>query len=52
MTKILHSTCIAMLSLQHTKQQSLQILQKLRYRKFTENDLIYTINKNVPNSAI
>ena len=49
MTEILHS--ITMLNLQHTKQ-SLQILHRLRYRKFTENDLIYTINKNVQNSAI
>ena len=50
MTEILHS--ITTLSLQHTKQQSLQILHKLRYRTFTENDLIYTFNKNVQNSAI
>ena len=29
-----------MLSLQHTKLQSLQILQKLRYMTCTENDLM------------
>ena len=35
---ITHS--ITMSSLQHTKLQSLQILQKLRYMKFIENGLI------------
>ena len=31
---------ITMLSLQYTKLQSLEILQKLRYGTLTENDLI------------
>ena len=43
---ITHSITM-LLSLQHTKLQSLQILQKLRYRKRS-----YKINKGVQNSAI